>query len=297
MKILVLTSGGDAPGMNMVLAQLYRRFGRSLYAARAGFRGLINNDILPISEFNPKKYARSAGSCIKCSRCPEFQEEKYYALALENAKRFDAVIVLGGNGSQRGCRELCKNGVRAVFIPSTIVNDVVGSDYSQGFHTAVSACTRVIDNVMPSMEAFNRCCLIEVMGRNCGAIARNVFHVRECDYLIAKDEDIDYDKIMPIVNEKHQSSHSSCIIVKEKLSVSLDEIAKEITLRAPNIEVSKMTVGYLQRGTAPTFIDIEFACQFAQHAAKVILKTNKSASILARSGEIVIEYYDGENEI
>ena len=91
MKVLVLTSGGDAPGMNMVLFQLYKRFGHNLYACRAGFKGLINNDIIPISEFKPLGKAKQAGSIIKCSRCPEFKTEAGFNQGLENAKRFDVV--------------------------------------------------------------------------------------------------------------------------------------------------------------------------------------------------------------
>ena len=174
MKILVLTSGGDAPGMNMILYSLYRKFGKDLFAARAGFKGLINNDICNISEFKMDKL--SAGSIIKSSRCPDFKTREGFKKGLNNAKNFDYVIILGGNGSYKGACELAENGIKAIFIPATIDNDVEISEYSQGFNTAVSACINHFNSIMPSMETFNRWCPqlrdgISQMVRRCDVVS------------------------------------------------------------------------------------------------------------------------------
>ena len=124
MKILILTSGGDAPGMNKVIALMQKKFKDSLYACEEGFKGLIEGKIALASTFSPLASENEAGSCIRCSRCPEFKTKKGFKKALENAKRFDYVVVLGGNGSYKGCCELNENGVKTIFIPSTIDNDV-----------------------------------------------------------------------------------------------------------------------------------------------------------------------------
>ena len=195
MRVLVLTSGGDAPGMNMVIYQIYKKFGKDAYACRAGFKGLINNDIAPISVFKTHKFSVQAGSIIKCSRCPKFKTKSGFEKALENAKKFDVVVILGGNGSYKGACELAQHGVRTVYIPSTIDNDVEISDYSQGYHTAIEACQNMIQNIRPTMEAFDRCCVYETMGRKCNKIANAVYKLCEGDYLITNKDEIDYDEI------------------------------------------------------------------------------------------------------
>ncbi len=296
MKLLVLTSGGDAPGMNMVLYLLYKEFGKDLYACRAGFKGLINNDILPISEFKPQKYAKCAGSCIKCSRCPEFKEEKWFKIALENAKKFDVVIVMGGNGSYKGCQDLHRNGVRTIFIPSTIDNDVTVSDYSIGFHTAVNACQKMIENIMPTMEAFDRCCVFETMGRNSEKIARCTANSQLCDYLIASKDDIDYPKIAEIVKNNHQLGHSSCIVMKEKL-MKQSTFISSLQKLVPEVEIRGTVIGYVQRGSKPTIIELEYAKFFAKLIIKVLCTKDYSAAIVYKNGKFDILYQKDEEII
>lgn len=293
MKILILTSGGDAPGMNMILATLYKKFGKNLYACRAGFKGLINNDIVPISEFEPMKYAKEAGSCIKCSRCPDFQTTEGFNKGLNNAKRFDAVIVLGGNGSYQGCCELNEKGVRTVFIPATIDNDVLISDYSQGYHTAVKACVSTIENTMPTMDAFDRCCIFEVMGRNCSRIANCVSLNYQCDYVVLKKKDLDYKKMAEIIKNKKELCQGSCILVKERI-VKLQTIIRNLQKYNPDIEYRSCTVGYVQRGTNPTFIDLEYARSFAKLAINVLTKTKYSTAIVYKKDDFDIIYRNEE---
>lgn len=296
MKILVLTSGGDAPGMNMILSTLYKKFGKSLYACRAGFKGLINNDILPISEFEPNKYAKEAGSCIKCSRCPEFKTTEGFNKGLNNAKRFDAVIVLGGNGSYQGCCELNEKGVRTVFIPATIDNDVVISDYSQGYHTAVKACVETIKNTMPTMNAFDRCCIFEVMGRKCSRITKCVSLNYPCDYVILKKEDIDYKKIAEIINNKKQLGQGSCILVKERLQ-KISTIIKNLQKENADIEYRGCVIGYVQRGTSPTFIDLEYARSFAKIAINILTKNDYSGAIVYKKNDFDILFRTEEGSM
>ena len=279
MKVLVLTSGGDAPGMNMVLACLYKKFGRKMYASRAGFKGLINNDILPLKEFKPHKYMYEAGSVIKCSRCPKFKTREGFAKALENAKRFDCIIILGGNGSYKGACELAENGIKTVFIPSTIDNDVEISDYSQGFNTAVTACVDYINSVMPTMEAFDRCCVFQVMGRYCGEIAKSVNQITKCDYLIQAESDINYNKIAEIVKRQNGRGRASSIIIKENI-IKLSTFIKNLAEKCPKIEIKGCIIGYLQRGSKPTNKEIEFAKQFASRAISAVTNNYKCTAIV-----------------
>ena len=136
MKILILSSGGDAPGMNRFVWEIYKTFPKQTYFAYAGFTGLVNGQIFPLRDVINKSLKNEAGTVIKSSRCPEFKEDEVFKLGLENAKGFDVVIILGGNGSEKGAKQLFENGINTIFVPATIDNDVDDCAYSIEFSTA-----------------------------------------------------------------------------------------------------------------------------------------------------------------
>ena len=289
MKILVLTSGGDSPGMNMILASLQREFKDNLFACVGGFKGLIEGNILPIDKFNPIMHEKEAGSCIKCSRCLEFKTSQGFEKGLVNAKNFDVVIVLGGNGSYTGCCRLNERGVRTIFIPATIDNDVAISEYSQGFDTAVKSCEMMIENIMPTMEAFNRCAIFEVMGRHSPKIAKALANNISYDYLILNKEDIDYKKITEIARENTKNHHASLIIIKERL-IKLSSLIKNLSKIDQTDEYKGVVVGYVQRGTQPTKKDLKFARNFAQFAINLIKNSEKSGAIIYKNKNFDVLY-------
>ena len=249
MKILVLTSGGDAPGMNQTIYQLKKSFKDDLYASLEGFKGLINGKIVKVPDCRKEK--NKAGSMIFSSRCPEFATREGFSKALENAKKFDYIIVLGGNGSYKGCKELNENGVKTVFIPSTIDNDVDISEYSQGFDSAVSACEFYIKNSMPSMQAFNRCAIFEVMGRKCDKIAKETFL-------------------------RHRASS---IILRENI-VKIEEFKSKLSKLCPKVEIKTIIIGYIQRGISPTKKELKISKQFARYATRAIKAGREGTAIV-----------------
>ena len=263
MKILILTSGGDAPGMNKVIALMQKKFKDSLYACEEGFKGLIEGKIALASTFSPLASENEAGSCIRCSRCPEFKTKKGFKKALENAKRFDYVVVLGGNGSYKGCCELNENGVKTIFIP-------------------LHACKYVIENTMPTMAAFKRCAIFEVMGRECPLLAQSTQEEENCDYLISSQKDIDFQKISDIINENYRQNLATSIIIKERL-LSSEELISKLSVLCPNVEMRYIKVGYLQRGVKPTKKELYFAKNFARLAIKLIKENKKSRAIIYKN--------------
>ena len=279
MRVLVLTSGGDAPGMNMVLATLFVRYKSNLYAARAGFRGLINNDITKIVDFHPLHYSREAGTCIKSSRCKAFETEEGFKKGLENAKRFDVLVVLGGNGTFNACKKLAEEGIKVVYIPSTIDNDVIGCDYCLGYHTAVMSCVNTINNIMPSMDSFDRCCIFEIMGRYCPRIINCVNYKRPCDYMIINKKDVNYEKIANIIKNKHDLGQGSAILLKEKV-IKAGTLTKNLNKIEPDIEIKNVNVGYVQRGSKPTDVEMDYARGFAKQAIEAINKHKNSVAIM-----------------
>lgn len=288
MKLLVLVSGGDAPGINKFLYELYK-FNKETFAVVGGYRGLIDGNIVPLSSFNPKIYQNEAGAIIKSSRCPEFKEEKFFKKALANAKNYDCLVILGGNGSAKGAQEMQANGMRTIFVPCTIDNDVEGSEYSIGFHSAVEACKFVVDNIMPSMEAFNRCCVFEVMGRKCDAIAKEVSKNVNADYLIANEKDLDYKKIVKTIKDKYKNGHASCIVLRENI-VDVRELCQKLESES-KVTVKNNIIGHIQRGFKPTKLELNFAKAFANGTIKAIKKGEGSSAVFMQKGKIVIEKY------
>lgn len=282
MKILVLTSGGDAPGMNMVIGSLYKKLKGKLYGCRSGFKGLINNDIVSIKEYKPLLYIKEAGSVIKCSRCDAFKEEENIKKAVENCSRFDWVVVIGGNGSLKGAKALSNAGVKTIFIPATIDNDIEGSDYSIGFLTAVRAGIETFNNIMPSFDAHERVAVFEVMGRNSDKIAKGVSAICQPNYLITTNE-IDYNRIIKTLVYNKENGNASSIIIKENI-IDLKEFVDNLSKRC-NIEVRGIKVGYVQRGHKPIYRELYIAKEFAKKAFKSI-KGDFSVKLMSQNGEI-----------
>ena len=288
MKILVLASGGDAQGMNRFLYQIYKKFGAHAYACKYGFRGLMDGEIEPLKTFQPFKYRNQAGSCIKSARCPEFATVKGFKKGLENAQKFDWVIVLGGNGSYRGACQLSDNGVKTIFVPATIDNDVDNSEYSLGFHSAVKACCQYIKNTMPSMEAFNRCCFFKVMGRHHGAIAQATASALQSDFVVCSEDDIDFGKMAKVVKGNVKNEHSTMIIVRENV-LPLSEFVSKLKNVCQKVDILGLRIGHLQRGYKPTKVERKMADKFAKQAIKVISKRGHSSAIVSVNGKILAE--------
>lgn len=288
MKILVLASGGDAPGMNKFIAKLAQHFGKSLYACKRGFRGLCENDTYPIRYFEPQKHANEAGCCITSARFPEFKEKQNFEKAVKNAKAFDAVVVLGGNGSQKAVLDMEKAGVKAVFVPCTIDNDVEESEYSIGFDTAVESVKYAFKNVMPSMQAFTRSCVFVTMGRHCGKIAEAAAKAVDADLLITQKAEINEDAIVETIKKNHLKDRATSIILRENV-VDTDKFCKKIGEKIAPIEIRPFVVGYLQRGSKPTARELRIAYQFALAAIRAIEIKKLPIATLMEGGKIILK--------
>jgi len=287
MKILLIASGGDGSGMNKVVAELYKKFKGTIYACFRGFYGLYKNDIRPLKDFEPLKYENEAGCCIKTARFPEFKEEKYFRVALKHAREFDYVIVMGGNGSEKGCQDLTMGGVKTIFIPGTIDNDVNNSEYSIGYDTAIDQCCQTIKNVMPSMEAMDRSCVFEAMGRHCPDIAVQTAKRIGADVCVKGKEDLKYKEIASLIKARKKEHLSTTIVLRENI-LSIKEFANKLNEILKDDVVKTQVVGYTQRGGKPTKVELAKAKGFALVASKVIKNNLSSKKILMQNGKIVM---------
>lgn len=262
MNLLLLASGGDAPGMNACMYEICKRLKRhNLFASLYGFKGLIENKIIPIDIKKLKKESKKAGILFKSSRCDEFKTQLGVEKAIKNLKQMhiDLIVILGGDGSFKGANELVKNNINVVFIPSTIDNDMPFQVDCIGFNTAVNSCLNYIKNVMPSMEAFDRGCVFEAMGRNNPSICKFSGEASNAGLVIINNQDdltIDFNK------------NSHIVVLQENL-LNKDEVAKKLEEKY-NFEFKSASVGYLQRGTAPTKTELKLCKNYALLAIKAI---------------------------
>lgn len=292
MKILILTSGGDAPGMNKFIWEIYKKFKKETYYAQAGFAGLISGQIYPLADVIDKKQENCAGVVTKSSRCPEFKLARFFNKGLANARYFDVVIILGGNGSEKGAKRLYEHGINTIFVPATIDNDVLDCTQSIGFSTAVKEGVYAVENSMPSIRAFTNSCIFEVMGRDCDAICRAVAKQTNADYAVCTKKDLDIEKMKDIILRNYVQGGSSCIVVKENL-MEAKRLADELNQVLGINMVKYQIVGRTQRGGHPTKDELRLAKRYAKETKKCIKTRVFGVRILIdENGEIVVKEFD-----
>jgi 6-phosphofructokinase 1 len=286
MNIVVLTSGGDAPGMNACvhhITKLLTQFGKhQVYASPYGFKGLLEANFMPLTVEQTREYKKRAGSFFKSSRCLEFRTEKGVQKAVDNLAKagMDVVIVLGGDGSYKGCVELMKKGVKVIFIPATIDRDMHYDTYTIGFFTATSACCHYIHNVKDTMHAFDRVCVYEIMGRNNPSLTKLVGEIVDADLVIHRDNfgKTDYKEFA----KKHKLNPVRTVLLQENL-IPIDQMVQKI-IDVTGGDVRSCVIGYVQRGTPPTKDELKYAQMFASQAVKAI--NNKKFGIALAIDEI-----------
>lgn len=281
MKVVILASGGDAPGMNACIHYLTKKltcFKRNqVYVAKYGFKGLIDGNFERVTTKQTRKYKKKAGVFIKSSRCPEFRTQEGIDKAAKNVKEngFDVVFVLGGDGSYRGSIALMKKKVKVVFIPATIDRDLTYETYTIGFYTAVSACCQYIYDVEPTMHAFDRTCVYETMGRENASLPTLVSEIIDADLLITKENynSINYDEFLKM----HKENPVRTVVLQEKF-IPIEEIVKKIK-EVTGGSVRGCVISYVQRGTDPTKDELSKCKLFAKTAVKAMKKAEYSTAI------------------
>ena len=208
-KIGVLTSGGDAPGMNAAVRSVVRcglSAGFEMYGIYDGFRGLLNEEIEQFSTRNVCDILSRGGTVLSTARCNEFKELEYQKKGAEIARKhgLDAIVVIGGDGSFMGARALSNQGILTIGIPGTIDNDIACSEYTIGYDTALNTAMEAIDKIRDTMTSHNRCCLVEVMGRNAGYLALHIAVARGAETALIPEKDFDFqrDVIDPVKTAK-----------------------------------------------------------------------------------------------
>ena len=290
-KIGVLTSGGDAPGMNAAIRAVVRTAlskGMEVYGIRRGYVGLINGDIFKMDARSVSDIIRKGGTVLYTARCPEFRTEEGLQKAKATCEEFglEGLVVIGGDGSFRGAADLSARGILCVALPGTIDNDISCTDYTIGYDTAMNTAMEMVDKLRDTSQSHDRCTVVEVMGRNAGFIAVNTGIACGAIEIITKELPYDLDAIAKKMLEAKANGKQNFVIVVAEGIGNANEIAKIIEEKT-HIESRATILGHVQRGGIPTVRDRVLATELAHHAVELLEQGIGNRVVGIRKDEIV----------
>lgn len=290
-RIGILTSGGDAPGMNACIRAVVRSAiygGMEVVGIKRGYHGLVFNDSQPMTMNSVSDIVQRGGTILYTARCQEFKELAGQKKAVETIEKLklDGIITVGGDGSFRGARDLCSMGVPTIGIPGTIDNDLAYTDYTLGFDTAVNTCLHMINNIRDTMTSHERVSIVEVMGRNCGDIALFAGIAGGAEAIIIPEIPTSVDEIVSRLKRSRERGKRSNIIVLAEGAGDADILAKEIEEKL-DIDTRSTKIGHVQRGGAPTMADRVLASKFGFQAVDLLKKGKQNRAVGIVNNKIV----------
>lgn len=289
--IAILTSGGDAPGMNAVIRSVVRTAiynDMKVLAIKEGYNGLIKGDIETMTLSSVADIIHRGGTILRTARSDEFMTEEGINQALEVIKKFkiDAIVALGGDGTLRGARELARRGVKVIGVPCTIDNDLGYTDYTIGFLTAVETAVSAISKLRDTSESHGRAIVLQVMGRNCGDIALYSGIAGGAESIVIPEVKLDTDAIIKKIQKGRKRGKKHHIIVAAEGALDAYELARIIEEKGA-IETRVTVLGYVQRGGVPTVQDRILASDFGYDAVNLLLNGKSGLVLGYKNGKII----------
>ena len=293
-KIAVLTSGGDAPGMNAALRACIRAglyHGKEMYVVYDGLRGLVEGDIHQVNKEFTQDIINRGGTIIRSARLPEFKDYEVNKKAADNLKDFeiDALIGIGGDGTFRGLQALSKHGIICVGIPGTIDNDVGSTDETIGFSTALNTICECVDKLKDTSGSHQRCSLIEVMGRHCGDLAMYAALAEGAEGVICVEHPLKRDVLFRKLRKMKAQNKSHAIILVSENLLDINDLAKEIA-QETGFEARTEVLGRLQRGGSPTAHDRVLAARLSAKAVSIIVGPDPESRIVGVKNNEIVDY-------
>ena len=281
-KIAILTSGGDAPGMNACIRSCVRsaiNSGLEVFGVDRGYKGLVENRIFPMDSHSVCEIIHRGGTILKSARCLEFKDTATRKIAADNLKNLgiEGLVVIGGDGSFTGAKALSDEyGINVVGIPGTIDNDLAYTDFTLGFDTAVNTVLWAINALRDTMTSHDRVSIIKVMGRHCGDIALYAGICGGAEYILVPELPYDIQKIAQEIKLNKQRGKTASIIVLAEGAGNEEEIKNTIAIIS-GADVKYTTLGHVQRGGTPTMADRMLAAKFGVNAIELLIsgKTNR----------------------
>ena len=290
-RIGVLTSGGDAPGMNAAVRAVTRAAigkGYEVVGIKRGYNGLLKGETVHLGARDVSNIIQFGGTNLYTARCLEFKEWEYVLKAKEKCDELNLVgiVVIGGDGSFRGAADLSKAGVPCIGIPGTIDNDIACTEYTIGYDTAMNTAMEMVDKIRDTARSHDRCSLVEVMGRNAGWIALNVGTAVGAMAILTPEVKFSIDDIVAKIEASKKDKKQHFIIVVSEGVGNSEELAKEIQKRT-GIDARATILGHVQRGGSPTVRDRVVASEMGYYAVKLLDKGIGNRVVAMQNGKIV----------
>ncbi len=290
----VLTSGGDAPGMNAAIRAVVRaacELGMKVYGIRRGYNGLMEDDMYEMNLRSVSDIINRGGTILYSARSPRFKTEEGMADAINNCKKrgIEGLVVIGGDGSFRGARDLSLRGIPCVAIPGTIDNDIGCCDYTIGYDTAMNTIMQMVDRIRDTAESHDRCAVVEVMGRGAGYLALNAGVACGATTILIPEIPYDFDRdVIERMKRAQKSNKVHFVIVVSEAIGGVEEMAKRIQ-NETGVEARATILGHVQRGGSPTAKDRIVASQMGFRAVQ-LLKDGVGNRVVAMRRENIVDY-------
>lgn len=287
----VLTSGGDAPGMNAAVRAVARTClnkGIEVYGVRLGFQGLYNGDFIKFDHRSTRNIVNLGGTFLKSARFPEFATVEIREQAIEQMKKvgMEALVVVGGDGSYQGALRLTEMGINCIGLPGTIDNDIPGTDHTIGFDTALNTIVDALDRLRDTSSSHQRCTILEVMGRYCGDLAIHAGIAAGVEMVITSETGYDEDKIISRLKEAKASDKTHALVVITEHITDVHALAKKVESET-GFETRANVLGHMQRGGMPTARDRVLASRMGIQAVELLEAGKGGLCVSDVRGEIV----------
>lgn len=292
-RIGVLTSGGDAPGMNAAVRAVVRTaisLGMTVKGVRRGYAGLIEEDIFDMDARSVSDVINRGGTLLYTARCPKFRTEEGVLEAVAACKKhgIEGLVVIGGDGSFRGALELSRHGVPCIGVPGTIDNDIACTEYTIGFDTAMNTAMEMVDKIRDTAQSHDRCSVIEVMGRHAGYIAVQTGIAVGATAIMVPEVPVNIESIIRKINITKNNGKKHFIVIVAEGVGGVEDIAKQI-MAGTGVDSRATVLGHVQRGGNPTLRDRLRATQMG-YAAVQLLYQGKGNRVVAYQGSSVVNY-------
>lgn len=292
-RVGILTSGGDAPGMNAALRAVVRTGlinDFEMFVIYDGYKGLIEGNIKQVDRDFVSDIINRGGTIIRSARLPEFKEPEVRQKAVEQLNKFgiDSLVCIGGDGTYQGAKALSDMGINCIALPGTIDNDIASTDYTIGFDTALNTITDAIGKLRDTSSSHQRCSVVEVMGRYCGDLALYGGIACGADIVVTSDHLLLREDIIKRLSEMRKSGKRHAIVIITEKLCDVHELARDIERRS-GYECRAEVLGRIQRGGSPTARDRILAGRMGVHAIELLLE-GKSGRCVGLRGEDLVDY-------
>ena len=282
-KLAVLTSGGDSPGMNAAIRAIVRSGlvnGFQTYVVNDGFKGLYENRIFEVNHKFVSDIISRGGTIIGTARLPEFLNIEVQKIAAENLKKhgIENLVVIGGDGSYRGALALSKLGINVVGVPGTIDNDIVSTDFTIGFDTALNTAVEAIDKLRDTSTSHQRISIVEVMGRECGDLALYAGAATGAELILTAERKMDFKEMIKVLSESRRKGKKHGLVVVSENLLDVKKLAKDIELEL-GVEVRSTVLGHIQRGGYPSSADRVLATRMGISAVEALIAKKPASCI------------------